>query len=273
MAILIPEGGTMDREARDQALVDYAEMHQVWRDRGDPERGISGDEADELKDAAYQAYFRALPEVLLSRCPFCSSHLVSQFDLWGFDGFWWQEREMGGAKKPVGCDHFRVLRGAVAPGANPPLGGRHEAHIGPDAPYVIPAVLGLPTMVAVVSSFGMDNGATAFPIAYFSTEAPPPGSLAAPWRKTTYSFKTPQGQSGFMIKKDPWDFDLKPWIDQRKLRWTIQHGSELVLADPVGDSCPHLDLQGQRLPQIILEDRLRYDSLPNPADEADPFTS
>ena len=272
MAVLIPEGGAMDREARDKALFEYQEMYQVWWASGDPDRGITGEEAEALQDEAYEAYFRALPEVVLSRCPFCAAHLVSQFDLWGFDGFWWQEREMGGAKDPVGCDHFRVLRGAVAPGASQPQGGRQEAHIGPDVPYVIPAVLELPTMVAVVSSFGMENGATAFPIAYYSTEPPLSGSLAAPWRKTSYDFITPQGRSGFMIKKDPWDFDLGPWVDRGKVLWTVQSGSELVLGDPRQSRFPFLDLEGQRLPQIIVGEGMRFDSLPNPSDEADPFT-
>lgn len=263
----------MNREARDRALEEYFEMQKLWRSKGDQERGITGDEAKDQRDEAQIAYFDSLPLVYLSRCPFCRATLVGQFDPWGFDGFWWQEREMGLAKPPTACEHFRVLRGAVGPGEVPPVGGEYEAHLGPDVPYVIPAVLELPTMVAVISSFLMENGATAFPIAYFSTESPPPGSLAAPWRKTTYSFRTADGKGAWAVKKDPWDFELEPWIESGRLFWTNQTESELLLADPQGSRCPFLDLQGQRLPQIIKGDRLRFDALPNPADDADPFTS
>jgi hypothetical protein len=183
--------------------------------------------------------------------------LRAQFDPWGFDGFWWQERELGLASGPVGCEHFRVLKGAVSLGETEPRGGKHEAHIGPDAPFVIPAVLRLPTMVAVLHAVEMETGAVARPIAYFSSEPPPPGSLTAPWRTTTYTFVTPAGQTGWTIKNDPWDFQLEPWIREGKVRWLDPEDPELPLAEPDPAACPYTNLPGRRLPQVIKDDELR----------------
>jgi hypothetical protein len=263
----------MSKEARDRALADYWEMHALWRAKGDPDRGIDGGEAKRLRDQARVAYFDALPLVPMSRCPLCGGILTGQFDPFGFDGFWWQERELGLAREPEGCQHFRVLTGAVALGDSTPRGGEFDAHIGPDVPFVVPAVLELPTMVVVVSSLPMETRAMAYPIVYFSSEPPPPGSLTATWRETSLSFVAPSGQMAWTIKNDPWDFDLRPWIPRGKLRWIMPGTQGMELASPEETSCPYLDLPGQRRPQIVKGDGLRLGTVPNPRDEPDPFTS
>jgi hypothetical protein len=119
----------------------------------------------------------------------------------------------------------------------------------------------------------METGAVAYPIVYFSSDPPAPGSLTTSWRRTTYSFVTATGQAAWTIKNDPWDFDLRPWIPRGKLRWIMPGTPEMELSSPEDTSCPYLDLPGQRRPQIVKGEGLRLGTVPNPRDEPDPFTT
>jgi hypothetical protein len=208
----------------------------------------------------------------MSRCPICDEALISQFDPWGFDGFWWQERKSGLAKDPAGCEHFRVLTGAVNLRGSAPKGAEADAHVGPDVPYVIPAVLTLPSMVAVISAVEMVNNMISYPIAYFSTEIPGPATLTATWRYTSYNFKTQDGKSAWTIKNDPWDFDLAPWIARRKVYWIMPNDPSMQIAKTGVHQCPFINLPGNRRPQVIAGDKLYLKTLPDPEDEPDPFS-
>jgi hypothetical protein len=176
------------------------------------------------------------------------------------------------AEKPSGCEHFRVLTGALNLRGSDPKGGKAEAHVGPDVPYVIPAVLNLNSMVAVISSIEMVNNMISYPTAYFSTELPGPGTLTATWRYTSYSFKTVDGKSAWTIKNDPWDFDLAPWIARRKVYWIMPDDPDMQLVEPGMGKCPFVNLPGERLPQVIDGDELYLKNLPDPEDEPDPFS-
>lgn len=262
----------MSRDKRDQYLKEYADFHNLYRARGDAQRGISMDDAKRLRDEARIKYFDLLPILEMSRCPICAEVFVSQFDPWGFDGFWWQKRKSGLAKKTAGCEHFRVLAGAVNLMGSAPKGGKAEAHIGPDVPYVIPAVLNLPSMVAVISSIEMVSNMISYPIVYFSTETPSPGTLTATWRNTSYNFKTQEGKRAWTIKNDPWDFDLAPWIAKGKVRWITPNDPNMQIAKSGMLKCPFVNLPGKQRPQIIVGDELCLNPLPDPENDPDPFS-
>ena len=245
------------KELRDQAIREYLRLE--GENRRMAAEGVDRNERRKVIDQAnqiQQAYFNGLPRVPMSRCPFTGEPLVRVFDPWGVDGFWWQETESGKTQDPAAPATFRVLRGALNLNGLPALGGPAEAHVGPDVPYVIARVLSMPTMVMVVSSLPMLNGYTAYPLAYFSTEAPPPGSLVATWRRLTYSFVDRKGDSCWYMPSDVWDFDLKPWVEAGKVLWIEPGDAKLVVQKGHWDKFPFKDLQGTRLDQTIIRDKL-----------------
>jgi hypothetical protein len=255
---------------RDALLKRYWELHALWRAGGDPARGVSADDAKKQRDAARLAYFEAIPVVAISRCPYCDTVLAAQFDPGGLDGFWWQERELGAARDPKACPHFRLLTGALSLQGIAPLGGEYPAYPGPDVPYVVPEILRQASVTAVISSLEMDNGYRAYPIAYFAQGEAEAEALSPTWRRTTCSFTTPDGQSAWSARSAPWDFDLRPWISQGKVRWISPGSSATELSD--SGSCPYLDLPGKRKNQIVKQDRLRFVDPPS-GDEPEPFSS
>jgi hypothetical protein len=214
-------------------------------------------------DAVQEEYFSRLPRLTLSRCPYTGIELVLAFDPWGTDGLWWQEKQLSECDEPDPPPTFQVLRGAVYLNGLPAMGGRSEAHIGPEVPYAIQRILARPTMIAVISSVKLDCGYTAFPIAYFATQPSRPGTLVATWRETSYTFTTADGDSGWNVPTDPWDFDLDPWIEQGKVkwinpgdpRWTVQSG-------PPG-ACPYRNLPGKREQLRIQDSNLWARPTPN----------
>ncbi len=229
-------------------------------------QGISAEDKRSLKrekKVAQQEYFVRLPRMMLSRCPYTQAPLIQAFDPWGLDGFWWQSDELRKSEEPAPPPTFRVLVGAVNLKGLPPQGGRSEALTGPEVPFVIPRILSMPTMVAVVSAIPMANGYTAYPIAYFSEQEPPPASLTQTWRKRQYTYRLPNGASGWDIKADPWDFDLRPWVEQNKLHWIDPGDDRFMVHGGTWLSFPYKDLRGLREQVIIKNDTLRSLSPPN----------
>lgn len=159
----------------------------------------------------------------LSRCPFSGKPLVRAFDPWGIDGFWWQRDKIRNADEPPPPRHFLLLQGAVSLNGLPPKGGRHEALVGPEVPFVIPRILSREGVVAVISSITMANGYTAFPVAYYSMTQPEPGCLTQGWREDSYSYVDADGRPAWRIDAQPWDFDLRHWVQSGRVTWINQN--------------------------------------------------
>ncbi len=207
-------------------------------------------------------YYELLPIITFSRCPYCEAPLQGPFDPWGLDGPWWQEKRAVSDSLPQGCAHFGVLTGAVALGPNGVNAGTREAFIGPDAPFVIPKVLELPTMLAVISEIGVVGGHRAFPIAYFSSQ-PHRGGLANPWTRNTCTFTLRDGSTSFAIKSDPYDFDLQPWLYAGKIRWIKPHDPDAVLSKEPPAKFPYSFPAQPRLRQSVVRDKVFTAPLPN----------
>lgn len=207
-------------------------------------------------ESVLQRYFEGLPRQVMSRCPMTGTPLTKAFDPWGTDGFWWQEMKIRDTPEPPPPATFRVLRGALNLNGLPPLGGRAAAHVGPDVPYVIPRILNMPTMVMVVSSLHMQSGYTAYPLAYYSTQQPPVGALVATWRMQTYSYFDPQDGHAWSMPSDPWDFELRPWIEKGKVFWIEPGDPQFAVKAGLWVEYPFKDIRAQRLAQTIVGDKL-----------------
>jgi hypothetical protein len=220
-------------------------------------------EAEQQIDAARQAdrdYLAALPRTSMSQCPFCGESLVRTFDPYGLDGSWW--RSSAEPEEPQACRHFCVLRGALHFDGQPAKGGDFEAHVGPQAPYVIPRIMELPQVIAVISRIRMANGYLAYPIAYFAERKPPPQDLTCGWPRTNYVYQTQLGEVRWRIPNDPWDFDLRPWLEKGKLRWCMSDTQTFVLSSDPAGTCPFVDLPGEHRAALVKGDECRFEPLP-----------
>jgi hypothetical protein len=107
-------------------------------------------------------------------------------------------------------------------------------------------------MIAVVSQLDMETGDTAYPVVYFSPEEIPPLRLHQFWRDQEMWFKTAEGDSGWSIANDVWDYDLEPWLALRKLRWIRPGDPKAQIVDASsGEACPFVNLPGDRVPQLV----------------------
>ena len=262
----------MTKDERNKLIQEHETVFERWI-KGIKERSLKPAEADELKLETRRlktAYFAGLPRLPLSRCPHTGALLSKAFDPWGVDGYWWQEEESAHYQEPPAPPSFAVLTGALNLNGKPAKGGtRKPAYVGPDVPFVIPRLLSLPGMVAVVRGLTMDNGYRAFPIAYFTTQKPGPGTLTASWTRTSYNWVDETGDPSFSYPTDPWDFDLRPWIEKGQLKWIAPDDDSLALHSEA-EKCPYLDLAGTRQQQIILAEQIRTTPPPN-GEETNPF--
>lgn len=241
-----------------------------------PQDGTSapeGIEASRIREAYYLAlaeYADRLPRVLMGACPFTGQPFKNSFDPWGVDGYWWQEGREFDTVEPQRPTSFKVLLGALAFHGRTPTEATSTVIPGPEVPFLVPRLLELPGMVAVVSSLSLETGDTAYPISYYSQEEIPPEDLHQFWLQQDFWFKQEEGGTGWIIANDPWDFDLRPWIEKGKLRW-IPPGDTTgkVIAGPSAQ-CPYLDLAGDRFPQCVAEGERSLMELPD-GTPVDPF--
>ena len=193
----------------------------------------------ELARLAELEYWARLPRVTMGVCPFDQNPLTRIFDPFGFDGLWW--RPAAEVPDAPACTHFCLLRGAVNFQGTEPVGGEFKARVGPEVPFVIPDVLRLPTMVAVIGQVPMENGCLAYPIAYFADIIPTAKDLAPSWARAIYTWP---GGWNYDIKI--WDFNLLPWLKEGKLKWCAPDSGNLMLGDGPPESCPYLNLPGEK---------------------------
>jgi len=197
-------------------------------------------------------YFQHIPRVIVSCCPFDGKPLVRTFDPFGLDGLWWKPDQ--NPQELPACPHICVVRGAVHFRGLPPRGGHFQALPGPEVPHIIPRLLEYPGMVAVVSQLEMECGYAAYPIAYFAERRPPVAELTADWPRDTYSYETETGELGWTTPNDPWDFDLRPWLQAGKIRWCDPDSDRTSLSDAPPDQCPYVDLPGLRERMMVKGD-------------------
>jgi hypothetical protein len=280
VAILDPNASTMlnapgpfTRDSRNQFLVGYNALADRLAD------GVARTPRMPLAQRQQLAaglrkllseYYDRLPRMTLSRCPYCGLALERTFDPWGLDGPWWQVGETAPHEEPPACEHFMVLQGALNLNGKPVDGGRKPSKPGPEVPFVIPAVLNLPTMTAVVSALSMEHGYTAYPIAYFAEKAPPPGALTQGWNQEHYSFTDAAGRGAWTIKTDPWDFDVKAWAQRGKVKWVDPGDPAFQLSTKPVSAFPYGNLSGRRERLTIIGNHLT--TVPPPQNETvDPF--
>jgi hypothetical protein len=248
-------------EERKRILHELVEVHAQRSKALDREDWDRGDVLMEKIDQLEAAYYDRLPRVVMSCCTCCGKPLVRTFDPMGLDGLWWHP-DVTTTELPT-CPHFCVLGGAVNYQGLSPLAGEVKIYPGPVIPFVYPRLLALPGVVAVISSLPMENGYLAYPIGYFAEKRPPGEQLVAGWRHRHHEWHDQLGEYGSRFENDKWDFDLRPWLEQGKIRWTAPGSDRTKLVDEPWQRCPYLDLAGERKPVCVYRDRYGYIAPPD----------
>jgi hypothetical protein len=225
---------------------------------------------DLLQERLLDEYGKGLPEVPVSRCPFCQDVLKFSFDPMGLDGLWWAWADLVETKPPEE-EHYRLLLGAVDFQGRQPTEAEPIGRIlpGPGVPFVVPRLLDSLDMIAVISSLTLPHDDVAYLISYFGDQEVDPYHLHQNWARESFNICDEDGDIvAWGAATDPWDFDLEPWIEKGKLKW-INPGDESLTMQESG-ACPYIGLPGTRLPQVIESGVVSHLELPD-GEPIDPF--
>ena len=97
----------------------------------------------------------------------------------------------------------------------------------------------------------MQPGYRAFPIADFAEHRPPPRELTAGWACRIHTFVTEDGREQWRTDNSEWDFDLRRWLEDRRLFWCPPHSGNSALSTDPTEMCPFLDLPGLRTRVVV----------------------
>ncbi len=207
--------------------------------------------------ALSQQYRDGLPKVAISRCPFSGDLVVHSLDPFGIDGLWWNYEA---SQRPIESlpETFHSLSGALALVA-PVAVASFVVRPGPGVPFVLPGLLGDPSVVAIISSVkvGLHTG---YPVCYFSSNPESvefrPNSWGASFRLEEWGLPG-RGWSSREVQLQEMDFDLEPWVRSEKLGW-IAPGDPAVRTRTSVDDCPYLAVKGTQLPQTVFRGKVTY---------------
>lgn len=264
----------LSRDARDELvqLISQSEA-SLFRRSGAPVLAMADrPQAKERLFAALGEYADRLPRMRLSVCPYCEQPLKRVFDPYGMDGPWWHVDVQVKYEEPAPCEHFRVLLGALYLGDRVPEEVGAEVRPGPEVPFVVPALLALPGMLAVVGRLTLATGDIAYPIAYFADQPTRPIELHQPWCRTMYWFQHDDGRTGWSTANDVFDFDMRTYVESAQLRWADLTARENRVLRGTEAAFPFFDLPGIRERQQIIGGEREFMGVPtgeplNPFDD------
>lgn len=255
-----------------EKLIQFLEGWPSYKGTGEP-RHIQTKRARKL----IGEYFDTVSALPLSRCPFCEQINSFSIDTVGLDGLWWTfPDERPGLEQYNLCPHFFNILGAVKL-HYPVHTSSLRAKPGPEAPFVVPELIGHDAVKAVVSQINIGDS-LGYPIFYYSQVRPtltlrhstatdksycvvnfPDSSdeesldMPTSWGTNYYEWLDKHGErqisDGYLFDEDC-DFELAPWIEVGKLLW-IEPGDESLRLHNTVDDCPYLNLPGNRHIQRI----------------------
>jgi hypothetical protein len=192
--------------------------------------------------AVLREYLDGLPRPAVARCPYTDAVVRHSVHAGGIDGPWWDYRW---PQRPVESlpSTFFAFTGALRLGDALPVVD-WLVKTGPEAPFVVPRLLGVERMRAVLTSFTV-GGWDAWTITYF-TDAPRAVERFNDWGSSRYWLDAQAAEWDAMTEDaEKLDFDLAPWIDRGALLWIAPGDGELRLQS-TSAGCPYLGLPGRR---------------------------
>lgn len=200
-----------------------------------------------------EEYAENVPFHAFSRCPFCQRVAEMPMDTLGLDGIWWWKVCPVDFAELETCEHFQVFLGALDLHGRIPHEITDAVGPGPGVPFVIERLLEMESVEAVLSSFQLETGDTAYIVTYFSEAPLDQADLHQEWRREFYPLEDGDDEAvASETKLDSWDFDIEPWVEAGKLKWTQADDASFVLCSDL--PCPYSRLDGIRESQIITQD-------------------
>jgi hypothetical protein len=201
-----------------------------------------------------KAYMDAVPILAISRSPLSGELFETSIDTFGVDGLWWAyDFEYRPYVAPP-ADLYGWTGALKIDGPLPEWS--LKAMPGPDVPFVLPALMADPGMVAVISSLQVGQH-VGMPICYYADPLPQDLERIDDWGIRSFTIRRPDGSmaSGHAVQADEdKDFDLRPWLEGGRLRWIAPGDDSLEVRTGV-DGCPYVDLPGERRRRYIQEGR------------------
>ena len=251
------------RAGRDAHVAAYLESQAMLHslDRLDANGVFATRRLESHREFAFAALRRAaddyeasLAPVALSRCPHTGVVVAPRIDVSGLDGPWWNH-DVPRRPLPTGLPDTLVgIDGTIRlEGAPPRL--PFTVGLGPDAPCVLPRLLGENGVVGVMSR--LDIGPhLGFVTVYFvapGTAAPAP---IADWGTDHY---LGIGDGGAPVpvypESEARDPDLRPWLAAQRLHWIVPGDISLRLRTGV-EGWPYLGLGGDAGPRWLVDGRI-----------------
>lgn len=201
-------------------------------------------------DDLLHLYREGLPRLPIARDPHGGDLVEASIDTFGLDGPFWDYHAPVRPADDLPESVF-ALTGAMKLGARVPSFA-HLAKVGPGAPFVVPRLLAHESVIAVISEVTIGR-VKAWPVTYFA--APPllDHHRFNTWGTNRYYWRGPDGAwrwNDCTEDAEELDFNLKPWIEEGRLRWIAPGDTSAALHD-TSRSCPYIGLKGTRAFQRV----------------------
>ena len=197
-------------------------------------------------------YVNMTPVVPMSRCPYTREVAYHSIDLYGLDGPWWDYSKPLRPVEDLPVTFFTVT-GSMKLGENVE-NTRQQARPGPEAPYVIKQLIGVPGIKAVISTVKVGDH-TGYPVFYYSENVNPEVEPARNWGQYMWQRMDRDGRYVHLVPDETefdYDFDLTKWVKEGKLYWIAPSDPTFTLRNGV-DDCPYLSIGGGHEFQIIID--------------------
>lgn len=259
---------TWNASQRDALLSEIKQLNE--KRKGPGKSGIPIEQRQEMYQREMrliEEYAENVPYHAFSRCPFCETLAEMPMDTQGLDGIWWWEQSPVDFAPPEACEHYQVFLGALNLHDRTPVEITDGVAPGPGVPFVIRRLLEFDSVKAVLGSFKLETGDTAYIVTYFSEEPLDDVDLHQEWRQEFYPLLNEDGEPvATETKLDEWDFDLDKWVENGKLFWTDAGDDSFTLHS--GLPFPYSNLAGVRDSQILSQDGIFLKPAPVGGDSA-----
>ncbi|TYK50948.1 hypothetical protein [Actinomadura decatromicini] len=198
-------------------------------------------------------YRALLPDVTVACSPATGAPVTWPIDVFGLDGLFWDYESPVRRPSSTRPADWLAMTGAMRlaePVEHPPF----AVVPGPEAPFVVPRVLGGPGVRAVIAEVPVGRH-TGWAVSYFGPR-PEGVRLVNLWGTNTYPKYRESGGGGWdwdMPRVASYDFELAPWLDSGKLLWldgtSLRSGSS---------GCPFVDLPGRRRITVIRNGEVQH---------------
>lgn len=256
---------TFTVDERRKLLAEYFKITQILNDEVFEPDNSEPDAATDIVDSHYSRlleivhlYEAGLPRIPLSRCPLTGEVVLHTFDPYGLDGLWWNYHA------PVRPFMERFVTCLAVTGA---VHLDHDVECfpflckpGPSVPFVYPKLLDIEGVSAVVYRRPVGRH-SAYAIFYYSTEPISGVEMPNSWGTNIYwdDFDGNPGWYTSLDNQEGWDFNLKPWVQSKKLLWIAPGDLKMTLRSDLAE-CPYIDITGERQIQRISRSKVWLDT-------------